>query len=120
MAATVEHVSPVVRPLLATLRPTFAAIPVPACGGPGSGTFPVAVLPREMIVPLVSTAPGLISAMAASTFVPDVSSLSNCDKWATTEGLLGLQLLSTSPGWMMLSPSVAESLRASTWLLLRM
>src|SRR5437879_11383635 len=61
-------------------------MPIPGCGGPGSGTFPVAVLPREMIVPLVSTAPGLISAMAASTFVPDVSSLSNCDKWATTEG----------------------------------
>ena len=119
MAPTVEHLRPVVRPLFATLRPTFAAIPVPLCGGAGSGTFPVAVLPSEKIVPFVSTAPGLISAMDASTFVPGVSSLANWDKWATTEVLLGLQLLSTSPGWMMLSPRVAESLRASTWLLLR-
>src|SRR2546429_9911104 len=101
MAATVEHVSPVVRPLLATLRTTFAAIPIPAGGGPGSGTFPVAVLPREMIVPLVSTAPGLISAMPAWTFVRDVSSLSNCDQGATTEALLGLQCMQTSPRRMM-------------------
>src|SRR5260370_35982308 len=98
MTPTVEHVRPVVRPLFATLRPTLAAIPVPVCGGPGLGTFPAAVLPREMIVPLVSTAPGLICAIAASTFVPGVSSLVNCDKWATTEALFGFQLVSTRPG----------------------
>src|SRR5258708_27117875 len=98
MAPTVEHVRPVVRPLFATLRPVLAAIPVPACGGPGLGTFPAAVLPSARIVPPVSTAPGLICSMAASTFVPAVSSLVNCDKCATTEALFGLQLVSTSPG----------------------
>jgi hypothetical protein len=30
------------------------------------------------------------------------------------------QLFSTSPGWMMSSPIAARSLRAMTWLLLRM
>src|SRR5216684_2094384 len=98
MAPTLEHVRPVVRPLFATVMATFAATPGPACGGPGSGTFPVAVLPSEKIVPLVSTAPRLICAMAASTFVPAVSSLTNCERWATTVALFGLQLLSGSPG----------------------
>src|SRR6202035_872433 len=99
MAPTVEHVRPVVRPLFATLRPTLAAAPIPACGGPGSGTFPVTVLPSKKIVPFVSTAPGLISAMAASTFAPGVSSLANWDKCATIEVPLGLQLLFDQP-WL--------------------
>jgi len=59
-APTVEQVRPVVRPLFATGMAIFAATPVPACGEPGFGTFPVAVLPNEKIVPLVSTAPRLI------------------------------------------------------------
>src|SRR5437667_11722182 len=80
MAPTVEHVRPVVRPLFATLRPTFAAAPIPACGGPGSGTFPFAVLPSKKIGPLVFTASGQRIALAVWAFVPGVSSLGNWDK----------------------------------------
>jgi len=58
--------------------------------------------------------------MAASTFGRGSSSRwKNCDRFAAVTVPFAVQLLSTSPGWTMASPIAARSLRARTWVLLR-
>jgi hypothetical protein len=74
------------------------------------------------MLPECSTAPELTWAMAASALV--VLELSGSQPVSEPTGVvpapspLGVQLLSMRPGWTMASPTLAWSLRASTWLLL--
>jgi len=72
VAMTVEQVSPVDRPLLATGRPATTATPEPACGGPGTGMLLASVVaPRKRMLPVVSTPPAAACAMAASILGAD-------------------------------------------------
>jgi len=70
--------------------------------------------PMSSMDPVESIWPARSCATAASTL--ELSAAAPV-KSATTVEIL--QLLSISPGWEMSSPAEAESLRASTWLLLR-
>src|SRR5579862_9077232 len=118
-----EQVKPEVRPALATPMRTAGAT-VLLAGGAGLGMLVELAVPSSRMLPEVSTAPGIISAIAASTvpvlgavLLPPSGNFTNWLKLATR--LPGLQPLSTSPGWVMGSPTVAWSDRASTWLLLK-
>src|SRR5215469_1741793 len=111
---TEEHVNPVVRPLFATFSPTVAGMAGPACGGPASATLPVAVAPRERMLPVVSTVPVTIWAIAASTLVPVVARFTNWERFPTVVVPVLEQLASIKPGCVMASPILAESLRART------
>src|SRR5437879_13076243 len=120
MERTVEQVRPVERPLLATARPTAAAAPEPACGGPSVGIPPLFVPPNSRIVPSRSTVPATTCASAASTFGGEpVSRLKYCESCDKTVVPTVEQFETPTPGWMKLSLDVASSLRARRWLLLR-
>src|SRR5215813_10304968 len=100
------HVSPVVRPALATPWPTAGE------AGDDAGT------PTPRISPVVVTSPARVAASATSTLL--VPNGTNSERSATVSVASTLQLLSTRPGWEISSPIAALPLRASTWLLLRM
>src|SRR5579871_1055037 len=126
MELMLEQVRPELRPAFATAMPTAGAIVVLA-GGAALGTLGVELaVPSSRMLPEVSTAPGIICAMAASTvpilgavLVPPCGKFTKSVKVATV--VLGVQLLSTNPGWVIGStPFFPWSERASTWLLLRM
>src|SRR5215471_1682788 len=130
MACSVEHVRPVLRPLLATPSPFANTVDGTASvlEGGAAAMLPAPAAPRSRMLPLVSTVPGTIWAMAASTllgagpFVPlSGFRAAAALKWATVFAP-GAQLLSTSPGWLMISVVLAVPLSdlARTWLLLTM
>jgi len=129
MLSTVEQVSPVVRPLLATDSVfRFAAVstsPVPAAGGAAPiWLLPPPAAPRARMAPLASTLLELVAASAASTLAaPAIGT----QYWSVPTAVMPLtpepswvQPVSTSPGWMIVSPDWPWSESASTWLLLRM
>ena len=107
VAATVEQLSPDVLPLFATRSPMDARIPLPWCGGPASGVLPVAVLPNNRMLPVKSTAPGTISAIAASTFVPEACRFTNEVRFATVFVPTVEQFVSIIPGCEIGSPGSA-------------
>src|SRR5580700_2303046 len=98
MASTDEQVRLELRPLFATFSPILAELPLPAWGGPASGVLPVAVAPRERIVPDVSTVPETICAMAASTLVPGASRFTYWVRLPTVVVPVAEQFASISPG----------------------
>src|SRR5438034_10793117 len=110
----VEQVSPVLLPAFPTPSPTVG-VAITLEGGAGA-MLEVPAGPRSRIDPLLSTAPGTIWAMAASTLL--VVSGAAWDRLATKAP--PLQLLSTKPGCVMGSPTLPWSDLSSTWLLLRM
>ena len=79
-------------------------------------------VPSSIMLPAVSTAPGVTCAIAASALV--VPALSGSQPVSVPTGEVpgpspyGVQLLSINPGCTIMSPTLAWSLRASTWLLL--
>src|SRR5438270_4623600 len=78
-----EHVSPVVRPDLATAKPTDGACPCPALGAPGTGTpFASTAFPNFRMFPEKSTEPETTWAIAACT-VPVLLLKVPCDRLAT-------------------------------------
>lgn len=117
----VEQVSPVVVPLLATLIPNWAAARV-AEGGAGEMLVGSAG-PRARMVLAVSTAPGTISARAASTLLGAmpllkmVGTMVDCScRLATT---LGALKQAGDPGWLIASPGTPKLDLARMWLLLK-
>src|SRR5208282_2469441 len=84
IADILAHVSPVVRPLLATTIPTDAFSPLPAVDEvPGGAAARVPLArgrPSSIIAPLPSTVPEFTSAIAASTLVELELSGSHVDK----------------------------------------
>src|SRR3954447_22997953 len=94
-----EQVRPVERPLLATGMPTVGATVSPA-GAPEPPSAPSPRMPPE-----VSTVPGTIRAIAASTLL--LFSAGACEKFATVWALLAVHETSTRPGWMIGSPDLA-------------
>src|ERR1039458_7981109 len=118
------HVSPVVRPLLATVILIVPFSPAPPVeempGGAAANTPPAPGRPNSRIAPVGLTAPEFTAAMAASALVELELSGSQAVSTPTcvvpAPSPLGVQLLSMSPGWTIVSPVVAWALRASPWL----
>src|SRR5580693_8819212 len=100
MESIVEQVSPVVRPLLATANPIDGASPEPASGAPATGPlFASTLAPSNRMFPLVSTLPGTICAIAASTgFGGLPSRVKNCERLAAVVVPGLTHPLSTKPG----------------------
>src|ERR1700722_20576663 len=109
------QVSPVVRPLLATVILTVGFSPLPAVeeipGGAAASTPPALGSPNSRIAPVGLTAPESTAAMAASALVVFELSGSHVVKTPTcgfpAASTLGVQLLSMSPGWTITSPTEA-------------
>src|SRR5579883_2593454 len=106
-----EQVRPVVRPLFAT--PSFNEKTVAGMAGVaegGAAAMPVGLAaPRSRIAPVVSTAPVTICAIAASTFGVGLwlglgATFAHSLRLATS--VAAAQLLSTSPGCVIGSPTV--------------
>ena len=121
-----SQVRPVDRPLFATASLSVAATPEPAAVRRYPAECRLLRSPRAgSIAPVGSTAPLTTCAIAASAVAVGLACrLTNCERFATVLVPVLAQVLgaglSPSPGWMIASPTVAPSLRAKTWLLLRM
>src|SRR5689334_7722019 len=111
MSAAIDSMEPQVRP---ELRPTLAtgsfdptAVNTSATvDDGGDGWFGPA---RSRIVPLVSTAPGTISAIAASTLFGAPCSGAACETCATVAMFCIWQFASHNPGCTMGSPALPWS-----------